>query len=453
MSTCQIQVHRLMELSIKERIRLLGICLILLLLLFYQLVFFGAGVVKANTDSISILNGGPMIDLFTQKEPYSGRGANISSDAFAPGSLLILFASVKYNEEPVEYMSVAFQVIPPNPAIPTFFGEAPTNASGIAMTGFPLPGLNLYSKEVVFGTWFAIATVRMPRDVVVVDTLTFKVGWIVEIVSLSTIDENLNPKSYFPKATCIGVKLQLKNIAMLPKTATVVINAYDGHNEFFDSIVLNNFNVEPGPNTFCAHCYLNVSEEADIGNAMLNASVYTAPPSMGGYPYCPEVLARFMITDRNVAVTDVTISSVDVAAGEIVEVTVTVANKGNETEDFSVSAYYGTFLIQTFNVTSLPPDQSRTIIFVWNTTYVQAGVYEISAVASRVPGETYVDDNSKSDGVITIRVPWRLLLPRELSIVVLVVVAALALFAMAIILSRKKTDPQPVMLNVDVIPS
>lgn len=70
--------------------------------------------VESNS-SIAYASSGRMIDLFTQKEPYSGRGINKSSDAFAPQSQVVLSALVTYNGEPVEYKPVSFEVTPPNP--------------------------------------------------------------------------------------------------------------------------------------------------------------------------------------------------------------------------------------------------------------------------------------------------------------------------------------------------
>lgn len=406
---------------------------------------------QANTSAIDAPNGA-MIDLFTQKEPYSGRGINESSDAFAPQEEVVLYASVTYNGEPVAGKLVGFLIYgPPNPYNNiTDSRGGQSDESGIAMTSFRLGS---YDKRTIFGTWFVQANVEIAQKVVT-DTLTFRVGYIVEITSIDTIDENLKPKTCFAKATCVGVKLHIRNIAMLPKTATIVVSAYDAFNTLFDSFMLNNFDVEPGETYIFAHCFLNISEQAAIGNAMVNASAFTAPPSMGGILYCPTVSADFVITLRNVAVINVTTSSIDVIEGQIVNVTATVANNGNETETFSVSAYYGPFLIQTLSVDSLSPNQNKTLTFVWNTTYVPAGSYVIKAAASTVPGETDTGDNTYIDSTVTVRVPRIFMFPRELSIIALIVAAALALFGIILLITRKKNDPpQAVTLTVDVLPS
>lgn len=437
----------------KKRRGILQACLVLLLILAHQILFFGISVIEANANS-TYASTGRMIDLFTQKEPYSGKGINKSSDAFSPRleSEVILYANVTYNEEPLEYFQVAFQVESPKP-LPGFplLTSAFTNTSGIATISFRLRQAG-YAEEDVFGNWFAVATVEI-AGTIVRDTLTFKVGYIVEIVSLATIDENRNPKSYFSKATCVGVELHIRNIAMLPRTATIVVTAYDRQNNSFGSIIWNDFDLEPGLNHFFAYCFLNISKQAEIGNAAINATVLTAPPSMGGVPYCPEVSAKFVITSRDVAVVNVTVSSIDVISGEVVNITVTVKNKGNETETFLVNAFYGPFQIQTPRlVESLSPNQNRTITFVWNTTYVPAGSYIITAVAQTVPGETETEDNT-ARARVTVRMPRIFMFPRDLSFVALVVAAALAFFAIILLTRRRRSAPLSVMLSVDVLPS
>ena len=59
---------------------------------------------------------GGKIDLFTQKEPYSGKGPNMPSDAFGPGEEVQIYALATYNEYPVQSLLVAFQILgPQNP--------------------------------------------------------------------------------------------------------------------------------------------------------------------------------------------------------------------------------------------------------------------------------------------------------------------------------------------------
>lgn len=400
--------------------------------------------------------GGRAIDLFTQQEPYNGKGINKSSDAFPPQAEVILYANVTYRGEPVANKLVSFEVYgPSNPYYNHTISPRTvmSNESGMAMTSFSIPWPNVHPEETVFGIWHSLAKVEIVEQTVV-DILTFKVGWIVELISISTIDENLKPKVQFAKGTCVGVELHIRNIALLPRNATIIVTASDALNMPFDSVMLNDFGVEPGETYIFTHCFLDISRQAAIGGATVNASAYTALPSVGGLPYCPEVSTTFVITTRDVAVISVVPSSTDVVVGQIVTITVTVVNKGNETETFSVSAYYGTSLIQMLSVTSLLPNQNRTITYIWNTFNVSANIYTIKAVAETVPGEIETTDNTYTDGAITVRTSGIPIFPRELYILALIVAAALAIFAIALLLTRrKKNSLQPAMLSVDVIHS
>lgn len=115
-----------------------------------------------------LLTLGRSIDVFTQKEPYSGRGINQSSSSFKPGSEVILYALATYNDDPVQYLPVSYEVIPPNP-IPGFplLRSSFTNESGVAVTSFVLPNM-----ENASGTWSVSASAAIAGQIVL-DTLTF----------------------------------------------------------------------------------------------------------------------------------------------------------------------------------------------------------------------------------------------------------------------------------------
>jgi len=85
-------------------------------------------------------NSGGEIDLFTQKEPYSGKDPNIPSDAFDPEEEVIIYALVAYNDHPVAMVPVAFEVHGPENSIYniTFFDYAQTDDSGIAKISFKI---------------------------------------------------------------------------------------------------------------------------------------------------------------------------------------------------------------------------------------------------------------------------------------------------------------------------
>jgi hypothetical protein len=64
------------------------------------------------------------------------------------------------------------------------------------------------------------------------------------------------------------------------------------------------------------------------------------------------------------------------------------------------------YVIGALNVTNLPPNETVTLTFTWNTTDVVVGDYIIYAVASRVRYEIEVEDNTFYNGVVSV-------IPRE----------------------------------------
>ncbi len=68
------------------------------------------------------------VDIFTQKEPYGGRGAGKRSDAFGPDDSVVLYALVEYNDAPIDGIVVAFNVQVPSGA--HFTMSARTDSSG-----------------------------------------------------------------------------------------------------------------------------------------------------------------------------------------------------------------------------------------------------------------------------------------------------------------------------------
>ncbi|MDI6690239.1 MAG: CARDB domain-containing protein, partial [Candidatus Bathyarchaeota archaeon] len=119
---------------------------------------------------------------------------------------------------------------------------------------------------------------------------------------------------------------------------------------------------------------------------------------------CPQVSTTFLITKlivHDVAVVSVVPSVAKVFPCDVVYITVIVKNKGNEAETFNVTTYYNEIVIDTKMVADLPPGAETTLMFAWSTC-VPVGNYTISAVASIVPGETNIEDNTFVNGVVQV---------------------------------------------------
>jgi hypothetical protein len=232
------------------------------------------------------------IDLFTQKEPFSGKGPNMFSDAFSFGEDVQINAFTTYNKEPVSNILVGFEIIGPKNSFENFtsYRSALTNENGVATINFRTP----YLTEAALGIWTIFGSAKI-CDLVVNDSVLFKVGWIVEIVSIRTINWNHISQEEFSRGSCMGVELGLKSISMTSKTASLTIAAYDLLNNPINSTELNNFIVPPNETIAYAYLFLYLSKTAHIGIATVYANAYTAPVALNGHRYCPEVSKQFSI--------------------------------------------------------------------------------------------------------------------------------------------------------------
>jgi len=105
---------------------------------------------------------------------------------------------------------------------------------------------------------------------------------------------------------------------------------------------------------------------------------------------------------HDIAVVDAMPHRTIVCQGFDVHINVTVENQGNFTESFNVTAYANTTIIQTQNVT-LTSGNSTIIPFVWNTADFK-GVYNITATATTVQGESETTDNTFIDGIVRVTI-------------------------------------------------
>jgi len=351
----------------------------------------------ANLRVVFSSSSGGKIDIFTQREPYSGKGANMSSDAFTLDQEVNIFALTTYYDWPEVGINVAFQIIGPKNPIEniTFCRIASTNESGIAMISFRIPN----SNETTFGEWTVIGSVRIV-DSIVQDIVLFKVCWIVEIVSIRTINEEYLEQKSFPRKSTLGIELVLQNIALTHKNATLTISLYDSIGVIINSTEVTDVAIQPDGVLYYFHYFLQIPGYAHIGNATIYACAYTVPISLGGIPYCPEVSSGFQIireSMHDIAIIAISPSSNFVFAGDIVDVNATVKNLGNFTESFNITLFYThlvtTEVVNTLFVDGLGSGAERTLVFHWDTENVSEGNYTLSALASQVDGEENLDNN------------------------------------------------------------
>ena len=120
----------------------------------------------------------------------------------------------------------------------------------------------------------------------------------------------------------------------------------------------------------------------------------------------------FPYPDHDLAVTDVTPDKISVAPGEIVKVNVTVTNEGAFAESFfdvflEVIQQEDTFLwkgdeVYATTIPNLPPGDSVTVTFEWDTTGWPETNYLLVGKVSIVYDEIEVYDNTHVDGIVEV---------------------------------------------------
>jgi PKD repeat protein len=90
--------------------------------------------------------------------------------------------------------------------------------------------------------------------------------------------------------------------------------------------------------------------------------------------------------------------------GTTLTINVTAANLGTANETFDVSVYYGTNLLGKQTLTSMAPNTTQDLQFVWNTVGTPFGIYNITATASIVTDETNTTNNVLAGGQVIVTI-------------------------------------------------
>jgi len=225
---------------------------------------------------------GAAVDLTAPTQaPFDGTGPDVECDAFAPQQLVVLRAKVTYNLDPVQGKLVAFEVHDGDDYI-IIARTNTTNADGIAEVSFRIPSMPN------FGDWLAIVTVDV-AETTVADTMPFKVGWIIELLSVEP------DASTYHKGELMYFTLTFKNIALTTKNTTLTVVVYDDVGVPIGLLVVPDFSVEAGFDGPYLTAGITVPPWTFIGTGKVYANAYTKLPSLGGVPYCPEVFAEFVL--------------------------------------------------------------------------------------------------------------------------------------------------------------
>jgi len=336
-------------------------------------------------------NNGLAIDVFTQKSPINGKGPNQPSDTFFPSELVILYSYVTYNGQPCTQLLVSYAIKSPHEDY-SFYMTAFTNQSGIAMVSFRIPPYYNIEENIIFGKWTVNATVRI-GEIYAYDTLSFKVGWIVTVKSIQTMDANLEQRNLFLKGDYVKIYLELENIALTSKNVTITITALDSSNAPIFTVEVVDEEIAPGVNNLLVDGG-RIPITATPGTATLSVSLFTNPPALGGAPYSPAVEYTFVIATRDLAITHVDVSPTSVKKGESVAVCVVVKNEGDFTESFNVQIFLNHSLIRELDVKSLSPNKEETLNFEFSTQDLPGGNYTLIITVPALEGEYDLADNN-----------------------------------------------------------
>jgi len=107
---------------------------------------------------------------------------------------------------------------------------------------------------------------------------------------------------------------------------------------------------------------------------------------------------------HDIAVTECTPNKATVSVGDSITITVKVKNIGDYVESFNVNVLRNdTAVSSPQSVDNLAEGAERTLTFVWRTTGLAPGIYEIKAVADTVTGESLTSDNTRIGGYVNVK--------------------------------------------------
>jgi len=362
-----------------------------LLMTIFQSLFINFQEVSAYEEKSLIL------DVFTQKTPFNGRGLNQSSDPFAPYEMVKLYGNLTYNGQPLSGILVTFNVTgPPNKIHNyTFQTVRKTNESGVAILEFSFPQLNLSDASII-GVWTIKAWVEF-KGRNASDILTFRVDWIVKILSIKPVNSTGAYQDVFGIGGEMGMEVTLRNIARNFKKTTLFVGFHDELNVYFGNKT-ENFNIEPSNRTVRIYFKLPIPKWAVPGNAVLYACAFTPNETA----YCPQMSSAFYISQfkppltiniHDLSIVNLELARNRVAKGEKVEISVTVRNEGTETENATVNLYCNLTLIDKLQVNNLEPYTVRKLSLELDTADLDVGKYAILAEILPLPVEAEIEDN------------------------------------------------------------
>jgi len=348
-----------------------------------------------------------ILDVFTQKTPFNGRGLNQSSDPFAPYEVVKLYGNLTCNGHPLVKVPITFNIAgPPNELYNyTFEVTRETNESGIASLDFSFPQPN--DTEII-GIWTVKALVEY-KGRSACDILTFRVDWIIRILSVKPVNSTGDYQRVFGIGGEMGIEVTLRNIARNFKNTTLFVGFHDELNVYFGNET-ENFGIEPNNRTVKIYFKLPIPKWAVLGSAVLYACALTPNKTA----YCPQMSSAFYISQfkppltiniHDLSIVNLELTRDRVAKDEKVKISVTIRNEGTETENATVNLYCNLTLIGKLEVNNLKPYTVRKLSLELDTADLDPGKYTILAEIPPLPVEAETEDNLMTKE-FTIYIPY-----------------------------------------------
>jgi len=229
---------------------------------------------------------GPAIDVYTERGGKGPLGPYPIgwSDAYGPQEEVMVHAKVTYNDEPVEYKPVAFEMNDPN-GVARDYRVAFTDANGVATVAFRIPWEGSNAED-LFGNWYIYADVSIAEQSVQ-DIVAFRFGYIVSIRGIAVTPSSLH------KLETMTIDVDLQSISMNSRTVFLTMVAHDECNVPI-GLATSFFTVDPEDGISAGHT-ITIPSWAFVGTGRIYVNVFTIQPYVGGIPYCPEDSAIFII--------------------------------------------------------------------------------------------------------------------------------------------------------------
>jgi hypothetical protein len=211
-------------------------------------------------------------------DQFKGFGPNVPADAVQPQAKVILKALVTYNLNPVQSKTVVFEI---EHGEFHFIRSAITDKNGIATIIITIPWPCDDPEGRVFGDWFITATVDIVK-VVINDTLTFEVGYLINIVSVTPL------KDVYKIGEHMGFKITYDCISEQPRNVVFTIVVYDDLGVAIAYKMVPVTGVTKGTGYEIILDCMTVPKWAFVGRGTVYANALEDLPSCGGAAYCPE---------------------------------------------------------------------------------------------------------------------------------------------------------------------